>query len=53
MVTVLVIVVAGLGYALLEAFAGLPRVTAAVPAAAAALVWVIAFAWARDRGAAE
>lgn len=43
MVTVLVIVLAGFAYALLEAFAGLPRLTAAVPSAAAALVWTIAF----------
>ncbi|MET8575102.1 hypothetical protein [Streptomyces sp. NPDC005012] len=50
MVTVLVVVVAGFGYALLEAFAGLPRVTAAVPAAAAGLVWMITFAWGRPGG---
>lgn len=42
---VLVVVVAGFAYSLLEAFAGLPRMTAAVPAAVAALVWVIAFTW--------
>ncbi|BCJ69789.1 hypothetical protein [Polymorphospora rubra] len=53
MVTVLVIVVAGFGYALLEAFVGAPRVTAAVPAAAAALVWTIAFAWGRLAGGDE
>ncbi|MEV7230602.1 MULTISPECIES: hypothetical protein [Polymorphospora] len=53
MVTVLVIVVAGFGYALLEAFVGAPRVTAAVPAAAAALVWTIAFAWGRLAGEEE
>src|SRR5699024_4214453 len=50
MVAVLVIVVAGYSYALLEAFAGLPRLTAAVPATAAALVWMIAFAWNRPQG---
>lgn len=50
MVTVLVIVVAGFAYSLLEAFAGLPRLTAAVPAAAAGLVWVIAFSWSRWGG---
>lgn len=49
-ITVLVIVVAGFAYALLEAFAGLPRVTAAVPAAATGLVWMIAFAWQRPGG---
>lgn len=50
MVAVLVIVVAGYAYALLEGFAGLPRLTAAVPATAAALVWMIAFAWNRPEG---
>ncbi|MBN9209754.1 MAG: hypothetical protein J0H96_14025 [Microbacterium ginsengisoli] len=50
MVTVLVVVVAGFAYSLLEAFAGLPRVTAAVPAAAAGLVWMITFAWGRWGG---
>ena len=50
MVTVLVVVVAGFAYSLLEAFAGLPRVTAAVPAAAAGMVWMIAFAWGRRGG---
>lgn len=50
MVTVLVVVVAGFSYALLEAFAGLPRMTAAVPATAAGLVWVITFAWQRPGG---
>ena len=50
MVAVLVIVVAGFAYSLLEAFAGLPRVTAAVPAAAAALVWMLAFAWGQTGG---
>lgn len=53
MVTVLVIVVAGLGYALLEAFAGLPRLTAAVPAAAAILVWIVVFTWDRRGGETE
>ncbi|RII11179.1 hypothetical protein DSC45_29400 [Streptomyces sp. YIM 130001] len=50
MVTVVIITVAGLAYALLEAFAGLPRLTAAMPAAAAVLVWVIAFTWGRPSG---
>lgn len=50
MVTVLVVVVAGFSYSLLEALAGLPRVTAAVPAAAAGLVWMIAFSWGRWGG---
>lgn len=50
MITILVVVVAGFAYSLLEAFAGLPRVTAAVPAAAAGLVWMIAFAWGRWGG---
>lgn len=50
MVTVLVVVVAGFAYSLLEAFAGMPRVTAAVPAAGAGLVWVIAFSWSRLGG---
>lgn len=50
MIAVLVIVVAGYSYALLEAFAGLPRLTAAAPATAAALVWMIAFAWNRPQG---
>ncbi|WP_156892672.1 hypothetical protein [Corynebacterium sputi] len=47
MIAVLFTVVAGLVYALPEAFAGMPRLTAAVPAVAAALVWMIAFAWNR------
>lgn len=50
MIAVLVIVVAGFAYALLEAFAGLPRLTAAVPAALTAVVWMIAFAWNRRGG---
>lgn len=50
MIAVLVLVVSGYAYALLEAFAGLPRLTAAVPATAAALVWMIAFAWNRPEG---
>lgn len=50
MVTVLVVVVAGFAYSLLEGFAGLPRVTAAVPAAAAGLVWMIVFSWGRWGG---
>lgn len=50
MIAVLVLVVAGYSYALLEAFTGLPRLTAAVPATAAALVWMIAFAWSRPDG---
>ncbi|MCC4908392.1 hypothetical protein [Microbacterium sp. cx-59] len=47
MVTVVIIVVAGFAYSLLEAAVGLPRVTAAVPAAAAGAVWMVAFAWGR------
>jgi len=50
MVTVLVIVISGFAYSLLEAFAELPRVTAAVPAAVAGLVWVSAFSWSRRGG---
>lgn len=50
MIAVLFTVVAGFSYALLEAFAGLPRLTAAVPAVAAGLVWMIAFAWNRPQG---
>ncbi|MFI2104914.1 hypothetical protein ACH436_16575 [Isoptericola sp. NPDC019693] len=50
MVAVLATVVAGFGYSLLEAFAGLPRVTAAVPAAFAGLTWMIAFSWNRAAG---
>ena len=53
MVTVLVMVVAGFAYSLLEAFAGLPRLTAAVPAATAGLVWMIAFSWNRLGGEEE
>lgn len=44
LIAVLVIVFAGFAYALLEAFAGLPRLTTAVPAALTAVVWMIAFA---------
>ena len=50
MITVLVMVVAGFGYSLLEAFAGLPRVTGAAFAVAAAGVWMIAFTWTRPAG---
>lgn len=50
LIAVLFIVVAGFGYALLEAFAGMPRMTAAVPAVAAGLVWMIAFVWDRPQG---
>ena len=50
MVTVLVVVVAGFGYSLLEAFAGLPRVTGAAFGVAAGLVWMIVFAWQRPGG---
>ncbi|MEU6072191.1 hypothetical protein [Micromonospora sp. NPDC047074] len=53
MVAVLVIVVAGFAYSILEAFAGLPRMTAAVPAAAAGLVWMIAFSWGHFGGERE
>lgn len=45
MVAVLFMVVAGFSYSLLEAFVGFPRVTAAVPAALAGLVWMLFFAW--------
>lgn len=45
MVTVLVIVAGGLGYSLLEAFAGAPRLTAAVVSAAAGLVWILSWTW--------
>lgn len=45
MITVLVIVVGGFGYSLLEAFAGLPRVTTALLAAVAATIWVTVFSW--------
>lgn len=50
MIAVLFTVVAGFAYALLEAFAGMPRLTAAAPAVVAALVWMIAFAWNRPDG---
>ncbi|PJJ70984.1 hypothetical protein CLV46_0518 [Diaminobutyricimonas aerilata] len=50
MVAILVIVVSGFAYSLLEAFAGLPRMTAAVPAALAGLVWMVAFSWDRLTG---
>lgn len=45
MVTVPVVVVGGFGYSLLEAFAGAPRMTAAVVSAAAGLIWVLTWAW--------
>lgn len=45
MVTVLVLGIAGLSYSLLEAFAGAPRVTAAVMSAFAGLVWVCTWTW--------
>jgi hypothetical protein len=45
MITVLVVVLAGLGYSLLEAFAGAPRVTAAAASALACLVWIISWTW--------
>ncbi|MHA7191871.1 hypothetical protein ACX80N_16425 [Arthrobacter sp. MDT2-16] len=45
MVTVLVVVAGGLSYSLLEAFAGAPRLTAAVIAAAAGLMWILAWTW--------
>ncbi|WP_292764885.1 hypothetical protein [Microbacterium sp. UBA3486] len=50
MVTVMVVMVAGFAYSLLEAFVGMPRVTAAVPAAGAGLVWVVVFSWGRLGG---
>jgi len=53
MVTVLVVVVGGLAYSLLEAFAGLPRVTAAVPAAVALATWVVSWTWLRGEARAE
>lgn len=49
MVTVLVVVIAGFGYSLLEAFAGLPRLTTAVMSAFAGLVWVFSFTWLSKR----
>jgi hypothetical protein len=45
MVTASVIVVGGFSYSLLEAFAGLPRLTGAVYAAVAGLVWIITMTW--------
>lgn len=50
MITVLVVVVAGFAYSLLEAFRGMPRLTAAVPAAVAGLTWMVSFAWGRWGG---
>lgn len=50
LIAVLFTVVAGFSYALLEAFVGLPRLTAAVPAVVTGLVWMIAFAWNRPQG---
>ncbi|WP_424449464.1 hypothetical protein [Microbacterium arborescens] len=50
MITVLVVVVAGFAYSLLEAFTGMPRLTAAVPAAVAGLTWMVSFAWGRWGG---
>ncbi|GAA1290445.1 hypothetical protein [Brachybacterium alimentarium] len=50
MVAVVVTVVAGLAYSLLEAFGGFPRLTAAVPAAVTGAVWVVAFTWDHWRG---
>lgn len=45
MVTVLVIVASGFSYSLLEAFAGAPRLTAAVASAVAGLVWMLTWTW--------
>lgn len=45
MVSVLVMVAGGLSYSLLEAFAGAPRLTAAVFAAAMGLVWILVWTW--------
>lgn len=45
MVTVLVVVIAGFGYSLFEAFAGVPRLTAAVTSTFAGLVWVFSWTW--------
>lgn len=50
MIAVLVVVVAGFAYSILEAFAGAPRVTAAVPAAVAGLTWMVSFAWGHPEG---
>jgi hypothetical protein len=51
MVSVLVIVAGGLSYSLLEAFAGAPRLTAALFAAATGLVWILVWTWlSRERG---
>lgn len=50
LLALLVIVVSGFGYALLEAFAGLPRLTAAVPATLGALVWMLYWVWQRRDG---
>ncbi|UFU04360.1 hypothetical protein LQF12_07215 [Ruania suaedae] len=49
MVTVLVVVIAGFGYSLLEAFAGVPRLTAAVMSAFAGLVWMSSWTWLSKR----
>lgn len=45
MVTVLVVVVAGFGYSLLEGFAGLPRLTGAAMSVFAGLVWMFSWTW--------
>jgi hypothetical protein len=45
--------VGGVSYSLLEAFAGLPRLTAAVPAVAAGCVWMIVWAVLMHRDGAE
>lgn len=42
-VTVLVTIVGGVAYSLLEAFVGVPRVTAAMMAAIAGFVWVLSY----------
>lgn len=50
LLALLVVVVSGFGYALLEAFAGFPRLTAAVPATLGALVWMLYWTWQRRDG---
>lgn len=53
MLAVVVVLIAGFSYALLEAFVGLPRLTAAAPGVLAGLVWMLNFAWLQREGAAE
>lgn len=49
MAATLVVAVSGLGYAIFEAFAGVPRLTSAVPAAVTILVWVVVYTWKQPR----